>query len=147
MRNCGGGSSKAPDWDQDIKKSALAGWGCSSNKLFMQEQLPIISILNILSKQIAFFAVLKCMQMIMKSCQAQPHLSKVFLQWNTNQLAHENLLSFSCNTPGYTRCTTYTKGELCAITPKNALHRMNLKAFGVTGPLVDANPTVVPLYV
>ena len=53
----------------------------------------------------------------------------------------DNLLSFVHNTV-YTRDTTYTKGELRALTPENVLHWMNLKAFGVTDPPVDANPTL-----
>jgi hypothetical protein len=35
---------------------------------------------------------------------------------------------------------TYTKGELRAINPEHVIHRMNIKAFGVTDPPTDANP-------
>jgi hypothetical protein len=43
----------------------------------------------------------------------------------------------------YSRDRTYTKGKLHALTPENVLHWMNLKAFGVADPPMDANPTLV----
>ena len=42
----------------------------------------------------------------------------------------------------YTCDKTYTKGELRALTPDDVLHWMNLKAFGLTDPPTDANPTL-----
>jgi hypothetical protein len=51
----------------------------------------------------------------------------------------DSLLSFVHKTE-YTRETTYTKGELRALTPENVLHWMNIKTFGVADPPMDANP-------
>jgi hypothetical protein len=48
-------------------------------------------------------------------------------------------LSFVHVTPHYTQDKTYTKGKLRALTPKNVLHWMNLKAFGVEDPPVDGS--------
>ena len=42
----------------------------------------------------------------------------------------------------YTQDTTYTKGELRAPRPETVLQWMNQKAFVVTDPPVDANPTL-----
>jgi len=54
-----------------------------------------------------------------------------------------NLMSFVHLTAApYSRDKTYTKGELRALTPENVLHWMNLKAFGVADPPMDANPTL-----
>jgi hypothetical protein len=39
--------------------------------------------------------------------------------------------------------TTYTKGELRAITPEHVLLWMNMKAFGVTDLSTDAYPILV----
>jgi Transcriptional activator of glycolytic enzymes len=54
----------------------------------------------------------------------------------------DSLMSFVHATPPYTRDKTYTKAELRALTPENVLHWMNLKAFGVEDPPMDANPTL-----
>ena len=42
----------------------------------------------------------------------------------------------------YSRDKTYTKGKLRALTPEHVLHWVNLKAFGVADPPMDANPTL-----
>jgi Transcriptional activator of glycolytic enzymes len=67
-----------------------------------------------------------------------PPLQGVALQYKSTL---DNLLSFVHN-QDYTRDKTYTKGELRALTPHHILQWMNLKAFGVTDPALDANPTL-----
>lgn len=53
----------------------------------------------------------------------------------------DSLMSF-VHGRAYGQGKTYTKGELRALTPKDVVRWMNLKAFGITDPPADANPTL-----